>query len=307
MRYTAEMQPPAPRPKSSFRHKKKIESDLDQSSDDSIVLIRKSRPLPPTQAGDISKSPFRPVKKSSSSSKDKEILIPCKSPSKRSPKKPRYDEEDTDAELIPSSQSDEQELALPKMTKKDHEEIKESVNKWRQGALLNVPSIPDEWAMDVDEDENVVDPHLTNVTVSNRSSPLQTSEDEVCDGLASSGNSTVPTTPASPAPFTSRSKTPPHSGVEAGFHLPLPVTPVAHNTESKTAQIIAQIKARALAATDSSHDGSYSQLVFKELSDSSSEEEEDFLDIWPIKKANQGMGKRYGPTLTFSTFFRRNI
>ena len=231
-----------------------------------------------------------------------EILTSCKSPRKRWPKKARYDEEDPDAELIPSSQSDEQELALPKMTKKDHEDIKESVNKWRQGAVPNGSSTPSEWAMSIDEDEHMVDLDLANVAVSNRSSPFQTSEDEVCAGLASSGKSTVPTTPASPAPFATGSKTP-HSSVEAGPHPPLPVTPVAHDAESKTAQIIAQIKAKALAATSSSRDESCSRLLFKELSDSSSEEEEDFLDIWPMKRISHGMGKRYETTLTPSANF----
>lgn len=234
-----------------------------------------------------------------------ENLTSCKSPSRRSPKKARFDEDDPDAELIPSSQSDEQELALPKMTKKDPEDIKESVNKWRQEAVPEGSPTPDEWAMDVDDDVHMTDVDLVNNPVSTRSSPLQTSEEEVCAGLLSSANnSTVPTTPPSPAPFATRSKTPPRPSIDAGYHVLLPVTPVAQDTESKTAQIIAQIKAKALAATASSADESGSRLVFKELSDSSSDgEEEDFLDIWPVKKAHQGKGKRYAATLIFLTSF----
>jgi hypothetical protein len=129
------------------------------------------------------------------------------------------------------------------------------------------------------------------------SSPLQSSEATVCTGLLSSGtntSTTVPTTPATPLLATS---IPPKTPPPAISNAPLPVTPVALSEESKTAQIIAQIKANALAASASSPDETSKVFVYKELDDSSSSDEEDgdgdVFDLFKHNTVDKGKGKKF--------------
>jgi len=214
---------------------------------------------------------------------------------------------------VPSSQSDEQELAVPKMSKMDPQDIKESVNRWRQEAVSPDPSsVPENWTMDIDAgidaDADIPMPmpdpdtpyssdgnplNLNSNQTSPHSSSLRSSEAEVCKGLLSSGgnntSSTIYTTPGSPlfAASAARAKTPP----PASFDIPLPATPVALDVKSKTEQIIAQIRANALAASASSPDETSKVLVYQELEDSSSSDEED--GAFEFFKLNKGKGKRF--------------
>jgi hypothetical protein len=212
--------------------------------------------------------------------------------------------------MVPSSQSDEQELAAPRIIKKDPNDINESVNRWRQEAASPKPSPPyHDWAMDIDADigadadipipdadtaySSDGDPlNLTSDNPTPNSSPLHSSEAEVCAGLLSSGanTSTNPTTPVSPIfAASSRPKSPPPTSSNA----PLPATPIALSPESKTAQIIAQIKANALAASASSPDETSKVLVYKELEDSSSSDEEEKYAGFDLFTLNRGKGKRF--------------
>lgn len=219
--------------------------------------------------------------------------------------------------MVPSSQSDEHELAVPRMTHKDPQDIQESVNRWRQEAVSPDPSsIPDDWAMNIDAgidaDADIPipipdppyssdgdPPNLNSNQTSPHSSSLHSSEAEVCKGLLSSGgnntSSTHHTTPGSPllAASTSRPKTP----YPGSFNAPLPATPVVLDAKSKTEQIIAQIRANALAASASSQDETSKVLVYQELDDSSSSDED--VDAFMLIKLDKGKGKRFVLPLSF--------
>lgn len=208
-------------------------------------------------------------------------------------------------EMIPSSQSDEQELAAPRVIKKKAEDIKETVNRWRQETASPDRSSPvlDEWAMDIDVPVNI--PALdTDTTYSSdgdramsthhsvHSSPFHSSEAEVCEGLMSSRNTstTLQTTPQSPPflPPTDRPKTPSPAGPS---NAPLPPTPVVLDAKAKTDQIIAQIKANAQASAVDSPDERSRVLELQDLNDSSSDEEDlEFLQMFKLK--NKGKEKR---------------
>lgn len=295
----------AQNPRTPVRRKKIFDTPSDRSPDDSIIMVSKvgSR-MQSTVPGVTSISPRSNTKNIIRGPLllKENISSTCMSPSKRSSKKARF-EEDPDAELIPSSQSDEQELSAPRVIKKDPDDVKESVNRWRQGtAPLELPSpIHDDWAMDVDVEVPAPDVDMAyssdgdplNITKSVHSSPLQTSEEEVREGLISSANnSTVPTTPASPVPFASTPKTPPRSRTSIVAHAPLPATPVALDSDSKTAQIIAEIKATAMAASASTPDERSELLEYKDLTESSEDDDEDALDIFTFNKLDKGKGKR---------------
>jgi len=199
------------------------------------------------------------------------------------------------------------------MTNKDPQDIQESVNRWRREAVSpGFSSVPDDWAVDIDPGiDAVVDipipipdpdaPHLSDGDSlnlnSNQTSPhsssLNSSEAEVCKRLLSSGgnntSSTFQTTPGSPllAASTSKPKTPSPDT----FNAPLPATPVALDAKSKTEQIIAQIRANALAASASSQDETSDVLVYQELDDSSSSDDDD--DAFMLIKFDNGKGKRF--------------
>jgi hypothetical protein len=206
------------------------------------------------------------------------------------------------------------------MTNKDPQDIQESVNRWRQEAVSPDPSsVPDDWAMDIDAGIDadadipipIPDPNtpyssdgdplnLNSNQTSPHSSSLHSSEAEVCKGLLSSGgnntSSTFHTTPGSPllaAASASRLKTPSPDS----FKAPLPATPVALDAKSKTEQIIAQIRANALAASASSQDETSKVLVYQELDDSSSSDEDD--DAFMLIKFDKGKGKRFVLPLSF--------
>ena len=223
---------------------------------------------------------------------------PCKSPSKQPHKRLRLADrdlgrDDQGIETIPSSQSDEQELAAPRVITKDPEDVKESVNRWRQEAASpSLSPVHGDWDMDIESDtgSEVLTPcpdgdaqcssngdplNLTSNHSSLRSSPIQSSEAEVSAGLLSSGghtSTTVLTTPATPILVVSSIR--PTTPAPTISNAPFPPTPVALSEESKTAQIIAQIKANALAASAVTPDETSMLRVYKELEDNSSSDGE---------------------------------
>jgi hypothetical protein len=216
--------------------------------------------------------------------------------------------------MVPSSQSDEQELAAPRTIKKDPKDIKESVDRWRQEAASPDPSpLDDDWGMALDADipspeadtpySSHGDPlNLTSDKATPNSSPLHSSEAEVYVRLLSSGanTSTIPTTSVSPVfAASSRPKTP-----SAPSNALLPATPVALSPESKTAQIIAQIKANAMAASACSPDEASQVLVYKELEESSSSGEEEDYNLFKLEK---GKGKRFGIQFSFPLLEHRSL
>jgi hypothetical protein len=206
--------------------------------------------------------PFRPAENVIRTSR---VVRP--SPSK----KPHVERrQGSDVDLVPSSQSDEQVLAVPRSEKKHLDEVKESVNKWRTGTVRTTDPAPmaDDCEMDLSEDfgdnyDNVMSPIGTS-----------TSETEIFTSLLpTSPHTTRHSSPSEPVQFV------PHatSTERISAHRPprsLPPTPPPLSPQSKTAQIIAQIKADAYQATRSSPDSDNREVVFREdLDDDSSEDD----------------------------------
>jgi hypothetical protein len=178
-----------------------------------------------------------------------------------------------DVDLVPSSQSDEQVLAVPRSEKKHLDEVKESVNKWRTGAVATTGPAPmaNDWEMDLGEDFGVVRDDNDNVM-----SPIETSTSEIeifTNLLPTSPHTTRHSSPSEPVQFVANGT----SIERISAHCPsrsLTPTPPPLSPQSKTAQIIAQIKADAYQATRSSPDSDDREVVFREdLDDDSSEDD----------------------------------
>ncbi|GBE80983.1 hypothetical protein SCP_0307060 [Sparassis crispa] len=209
-------------------------------------------------------------------------------------------------ELIPSSQSDEQELCVPKAAVKNPQEVKESVHKWRQEAVPAEPILeqfpPEDHFTHFTEPEMQTDPDVAMAD----SVPLPTveltkgsvtprSEAEVSTLLhlrssrstLSSSHWEAPTSDAGvlPATLPAAASAPP-APISADYLSispppldlpPRPPTPVALSMETKTAQIVADIRAQAEARDDESFDQDV-PLEFKDL-ESSSDEDDGFLQL----------------------------
>ena len=218
-------------------------------------------------------------------------------------------------EVIPSSQSDEQELSMPKVVKKDSAAVKEAVDLWRREAETDarvegpgdflVPSV--EVAMDVDVPESLGSP-LSSIPTGLQTPrskaemrpssplPLTLSSPTSCHTAVADPAPLTTSSPSSPTRLTptsllfmhDRPITPPPETREPTA----PSTPVALGQESTTAQIIADIKARAYAAALSSPESICPEL--KELGyheSSSDESEDDFMAA--LNKFDKGKGKAY--------------
>lgn len=215
-------------------------------------------------------------------------------------------------EVVPSSQSDEQELIAPKVTKKDPTAVKEAVDLWRREAETDVrleepvdlPRPDAEVAMDVDGPEESLGSPLSSIPTGLQTPrseadmrpssppPLTLSSPASCHTavaapmVAPLTSSSTPLTPTSLLFTSERPITPPPEA-----HAP-PVPPalVALDQESRTAQIIADIKARAYAAALSSPESVCAELKELGYHDSSSDEsEEDFMVAF--NKFDKGKGK----------------
>ncbi|KAL0956528.1 hypothetical protein HGRIS_002669 [Hohenbuehelia grisea] len=159
-------------------------------------------------------------------------------------KRPRLTspERSTPSDIVPSSQSGELELAVPGRKLRDSDAVKENVDKWRQESMLPsspltaLSSEPDAMAVDFEDDP-----------LPSFSSPSPSSEAPTEVGIETSFSTpSVPDKPSSPL------FTPATPSSASSFALPLPKTPVALDPASKAAQIIARIKARAIAEAESS-------------------------------------------------------
>jgi hypothetical protein len=225
------------RRKPSTKRKKKFGSGSDIEHLDTVVHVPK-RPKS-TSHTPVSSLRARPlVSKENLSGAHEMRVLQCSHKKARLPSSIS-----SAANVIPSSQSDELEMVLPGVIKKDPGETEDSVNEWRK-STLNSPGASLMSGHDTAANANM------NVDVP-VSSPL--SEPESLN-------------------IASRPDTPERR----------PNLPAALDVESKTAQIIAQIKADAYAAACSSPEPVTSE--FKSLDEDSGDEDD--LNLFLIKPEN---------------------
>ncbi|OCH88872.1 hypothetical protein OBBRIDRAFT_888789 [Obba rivulosa] len=228
--------------------------------------------------------------------------------------------------LVPSSQSDEQELCAPKVMRKDPAVVKENVDRWRKETSIAPSRASSAQPKHSPSRDRDVDAHMDadfsfdasvhggismdsmDESMPPAASDMQalTSETEVsmqlrmrnsASTLSSTHKPAIPTSPvtsisalavtrasSSPAPNAYRPVTPPPEEAPQ----PRPVTPLALTPHSKAAKIIADIKARALAAALSSEEEGPIELG--ELSDSSSSDSFD-IGFLITRKVDKGKGK----------------
>ncbi|KAI0949519.1 hypothetical protein AcW1_009108 [Taiwanofungus camphoratus] len=157
---------PVVKPQSFFKRKYDFDSDSDVPPPTDIVRVPSlwpstSRMLP------VSKSPSSSFHHGPFAPKDNVPLLLSRSNSSRKPSPPKRARlsppadpvthppssgHDADVEeLIPSSQSDEQELSPPRLMKKDPTNVKESVDKWRREALVQ-PTSPQQTSPSLESD-----------------------------------------------------------------------------------------------------------------------------------------------------------
>ncbi|KAJ7783268.1 hypothetical protein B0H16DRAFT_486848 [Mycena metata] len=243
--------------KTSFKRKAIADSDSEVESIDAVAYISRS-PVRTRTSAQVVAAPLKPITFS-----DKENLThqlsqpsPVRKKPRRSSPEPRPLTPDppiapSDAgELVPSSQSDEQDEMVLNGPPRDPVAIMEDVDRWRNEARSPLSLPMSERAMSEPEDMDL---------------------DVVPDDL-------VTVAEASPAAFTPEpSPEPQQRSVLLTPHQhrsqpSLPVTPIALTEASKTAKIIADIKAQALATALSSPDDSPLGPL-KELSDSDDDED----------------------------------
>ncbi|KZT72056.1 hypothetical protein DAEQUDRAFT_809331 [Daedalea quercina L-15889] len=217
-------------------------------------------------------------------------------------------------EVVPSSQSDEHELTMSKVMKKDPAAVKEAVDQWRRGADTDISCAAPgaDLPMDVDQPEGVPGSPLSSIPTglqtptsepelqASSPPPYTLSSPTSCHTTLAASLSMAASSPSSPARATPapllsmghRPITPPSDG----RGLSVPSTPVTLNEESKTAQIIAEIKARAYATVPSSPDNIPVELKELGYADSSSDEsEKDFTAAFKKFDKSKGKGKA-GPS-----------
>lgn len=234
-------------PKNINKRKKKFDSDSDVEILNTVICVP------------------RQIKSSSVTNRSSPQLVPTtsketfKSRNDPSYKKARFSSPVppfAEEGRVPSSQSDE-ELTLPPPKKIGA--VKETVERWRSNAKRTGLRSPT-------DDAEESDTNMALISDATPSTPPQSSFSDA-DALNPKSASTNLTSPCLTAPPV-RGVTPPTS-----ISLPpLPATPVALDAESKTAHIIAQIKANAYAMTVPSPE-EQPLPEFKELDESSDEDD----------------------------------
>ncbi|KAI0358675.1 hypothetical protein OH77DRAFT_1502494 [Trametes cingulata] len=219
-------------------------------------------------------------------------------------------------EFVPTSQSDEQELTLPRVSERDPATVKKNVAKWREETHANPPSRAqspppldaictpfDDAPMDVD-DGTPAGPSVMQYPQTPRSSSGGSSHQLHVDAaLATPAYRTdtptraavtrdVPVSTGSPSDAFSSLTPPPSSDpaspTEAEEQAP---TVQALDVKSKTEQLIADIKARALAAAHSSSP-EQPPLDIDALSESDSDSsDEDLPGVFPAAFTRDIKGK----------------
>lgn len=199
---------------------------------------------------------------------------------------------------IASSLSDEEEMSMAITTPKNAKDVARSVDKWRRqhssSCVVTSPSRPQRGAkrvyalMDVDSDTS-----LPPLTSDGEDDPMDEPKDIKEElrkaavarqlGLTrSSSRSSMLSEPTEDSNAgAARPVTPPPAS------LPSVKTPKPLDIEAKTAKLIADIKAKAYEAQDSSDEEPRAKLVLRDLEDSESEPE----DLFAVVKNNKGKGK----------------
>lgn len=182
---------------------------------------------------------------------------------------------DSSEQVVYSSQSDEAELALPIAESRDLGKVVEGVHTWRRKTFESSNPSPPRTP------EDAMEVHLLPSSPA-RSSPSAHAWDvsppfdtAIRSAATSRSNTTVQTPVAASACLP--------SSPDTDELPPLPLTPEPIDSETKTARLIAEIKARAFAANQSSDN---EPLAFHELEDS---DDGDLIDELPLAG---GGGKR---------------
>lgn len=301
IQYLGSSQHPTPKlapPPKPLKRKKKFESDSDISPSNSIIMVRPRAMTSSTAPISPRRSAMKPAPIVHSLLTPKETTSsPCKSSGKHSRRKAHFARPKEGVDLVPSSQSDEQELAVLMPIKKDREDIEVTVNKWRQETTPPVPPliVHGDWDMDIDTDiqpvpdtdmeyPSDVDPGNLIPDLAVDSSPYLSSEAEVKASLLQKSSANTSVDKAS-LPFASTSTRPITPSPLLDNGAAPPTTPVALNAVTKTEQIIAQIKEKALAASLSSPEEPL--LTYQPLEESSDEDESDGLDMLAFKQVKK--------------------
>ncbi|KAF7376222.1 VWFA domain-containing protein [Mycena sanguinolenta] len=239
--------------KSSFKRKAKLDSDSEVEPMDAVVHIPRSSQRGRTSGAAASVS----VKPTPISDKENLTQVPQTTPLRKkprisspeprlpSPEPPIASSDPGELITVPSSQSDEQEEMVLRVSARDRGAVMEEVDRWRNEARspISLPRSEPEENMDVDAPPD--EPPALVFTPESSPEPQE-------------------------QPMLLTPQQPPRMQPQPS----LPATPVALTQESKTAKIIAEIKAKALAEVLSSPENS-PVLEFKELEDS--DDEADFL------------------------------
>ncbi|TFK84460.1 hypothetical protein K466DRAFT_553515 [Polyporus arcularius HHB13444] len=317
-RMSAYVQPRQP----STKRKLSPEPGADQSREGVpriTVDPASSQPIPAGMSSDDEqKPPKKPRLSSSSPLSAMTTLPPSEAPSSV------HEASMGDVEFVPTSQSDELELILPRIAEKDPSDVQETVDRWRKRALhepasrAGSPSASDCFGsplsdVPMDLDYEMFPPPLAipdtpvaegraSGSVAYPQTPLSANGEvpEFPSSIAVKTPMSRPDTPSRRAPDVSpsdafRSLTPPPSSSDIEEE-PEPMqedVPAikALDVKSKTEQLIADIKARALAAARSSPE--QVPVDLEDLSDSGSESSSDDDDgfVAKLMKDTKGKGK----------------
>ncbi|KAH0827799.1 hypothetical protein J3R83DRAFT_3424 [Lanmaoa asiatica] len=176
---------------------------------------------------------------------------------------------DSSKQVVYSSQSDEAELVLPNPESCDLGKVVESVHTWRRKAFKSSNSS----ASRAREDAMEVDP-LPSSPIRGSPVALAWNASSHCDAPVRSAEMSESSAAVQTPVVVSASLPSPSDTDELP---PLPPTPEPIGPEAKTAKLIAEIKARAFAANQSSDDER--PLSFRELEDS---DDGELIDDLPL-------------------------
>ncbi|KAI0743927.1 hypothetical protein C8Q80DRAFT_1184087 [Daedaleopsis nitida] len=230
-----------------------------------------------------------------------------------------HDNDTDDIECVPTSQSDEQELVIPRSAVKDATEVQENVSRWKKtlpGLSSRRGSVSDSIRsgspltdVPMDEDYGPFDTINTGTTAGEEPrdgfgiSYPQTPSSPLNFGLRELANSSPLSAPIAARNTQHRSQNSKDSPSEAFCSLTPPPSDEDHkpmvedvpvvealDEKSKTARLIADIKARARAAAHSSPEQSPIDLDdFSDLSSSSSDDDDGL-----VSKLTRGKEKATG-------------
>jgi hypothetical protein len=262
------------------RKKPRFVDDPDIEMLDSVIYIRRPgdsvRSKPPdvlTHSQPRSSLPLAP--------RENIAHLPAKSPLPKKEIQQSLIIVNSDPEkVVPSSQSDEHELCIPVIERKDIEEVKAHVEKWRVEAAgttgLSVPVAGDCCEPDVDFD-TIPEPDFGSLPLGDAlasSEPVSaiSSGSHLSGAKTEAERSDVFFSPSRrSSPLTTHPTTPADSSPSTGI---LPDIPVPLSPQTKAAQIIAQIRAAAFSTPVSTPQPE--AIIFCQAEDSSEEEEDSF-------------------------------